>query len=350
MASGLPWGLALASGVNTYLPLFLLALLARFGHMVHLSTKFEWLVSDQAILIFGLLALMEILAEKFPVLDNVWDLIHTFLRPLAGAVAAGATLSTDKAFETLIAMLLGGTLAGAAHSAKSGLRLMTTSKSFGTANFILGIGEDAAVVTGTLLSIYAPWVMLGIVILFVALFALVGPRLLRTLVFDVRIISACIRWAWRKVWRVPPASRLQDSLLELPSERLERLRNLLSRDERLLGVVEGWRRSRRGPRGLYLLVTEKRLLMVEPRLFRRPSTKGIPFGDLAVARYRNLILFGKLEVLTHQNENYILNIRKTESTLAGLAARAISELAELAAETAGPVPQISTTVAVPLPK
>jgi len=101
---------------------------------------------------------------------------------------------------------------------------------------------------------------------------------------------------------------------------------------------------------LYLLVTEKRLLMVEPRLFRRPSTKGIPFGDLAVARYRNLILFGKLEVLTHQNENYILNIRKTESTLAGLAARAISELAELAAETAGPVPQISTTVAVPLPK
>ena len=143
MVSGLPWGLALSSGVNTYLPLFLLALFARFGHVIHVSSRFTWLVSDQAILILGLLALCEILAQKFPVLDNLWDFLHTLLRPMAGAVAAGATLSTNNAFEIAVAMLMGGTLAAAAHSTKSSLRLMSTSKSFGAANFALSLVEDA---------------------------------------------------------------------------------------------------------------------------------------------------------------------------------------------------------------
>src|SRR5271157_3116919 len=118
MISGLPWGLALSSGVNTYLPLFLLALIARFGHVVHLSPRFAWLASDQAIFILGALALGEILAQKFPVLDNIWDFLHTLLRPLAGAVAAGATLNASSTFEIVAAMLVGGTLAAAAHSTK----------------------------------------------------------------------------------------------------------------------------------------------------------------------------------------------------------------------------------------
>ena len=129
MISGLPWGLALSSGVNTYLPLFLLALFARFGHVVHLSPRFAWLDSDQAIFILGALALGEILAQKFPVLDNIWDFLHTLLRPIAGALATGATVNTNNALEITLAMVMGGTLAAAAHSTKSGLRLMSTSKS-----------------------------------------------------------------------------------------------------------------------------------------------------------------------------------------------------------------------------
>lgn len=148
MISGLPWGLALSSGVNTYLPLFLLALLARYGHVVHLSPRFQWLVSDQAIVILGVMAVCEILAQKLPVLDNVWDFLHTLLRPIAGAVASGATLNTTNPSETLVAMVVGGTLAAAAHSTKSGLRLVSTSKSFGAANFAISLGEDAGVLTG----------------------------------------------------------------------------------------------------------------------------------------------------------------------------------------------------------
>jgi hypothetical protein len=53
MSLGLPWGLALTSGVNTYLPLFLLALFARYTHLVNLSPRFQWLVSEQALVILG---------------------------------------------------------------------------------------------------------------------------------------------------------------------------------------------------------------------------------------------------------------------------------------------------------
>ena len=107
MISGLPWGLALTSGVNTYLPLFLLALFARYSHVVQVSPRFQWLVSDQAMLILGVLTVCEILAEKFPVLDHLWDFAHTLVRPVAGALAAGAT--RQELLETIgVAILMGG--------------------------------------------------------------------------------------------------------------------------------------------------------------------------------------------------------------------------------------------------
>ena len=70
----------------------------------------QFLVSDQALIILGVLAGCEILAQKFPALDNVWDFVHTLLRPLAGAAAAGAVLTTHSAFEMTVAMLLGAEL------------------------------------------------------------------------------------------------------------------------------------------------------------------------------------------------------------------------------------------------
>ena len=164
MTSGLPWGLALSSGVNTYLPLFLLALFARFGHVVHLSPRFAWLASDQAIFILGALALVRSSPRNSRCSTMSGTFFTRLLRPIAGAVASGATLNTNNAAEIAVAMVMGGTLAAAAHSTKSSLRLMSTSKSFGATNFAISLGEDAGVLTTTLLSVYAPWVMLVIVI------------------------------------------------------------------------------------------------------------------------------------------------------------------------------------------
>ncbi len=326
MISGLPWGLALTSGVNTYLPLFMLALFARFTHLVQLSPRFQWLASDEAIFILGALALTELLAQKFPVLDNVWDFLHTLLRPLAGALAAGATLNTQQGFEMVAGMLVGGTLAAAAHSTKSGLRLMSTSKSFGTANLVLSLGEDAAVVVGTLLSVYAPWVMLGIVLLFVLLFALVGPRFVRSLLFNLAVVGGWLSWLWGRVSRRRLPASLQESLLEPTPEKLLKLRGQLEPGEELLGALRGWKRSNRGPRAAWVLVTTRRVVFIENRILRRPKIEGIRYPDLAVARQQNLALFLKLELLTRQHESHTLSLRKTQARYGQMALEKVQEL------------------------
>jgi len=323
MVSGLPWGLALSSGVNTYLPLFLVAVLARYTEVIRLSPRFEFLASDAAILTLGILAASEILAEKVPVLDNLWDFVHTLLRPVAGAVAAGAVSGTDQTLGLILTMLFGGTLATAAHSAKASLRVVSTSKSFGVANPILSLGEDVAAVTGTLLSVYAPWVMLGIVLLFVLVFALIGPRLLRTLAFNLAIVFAWFKWLGCKVIRARPPYDLRESLLDLPPDRLSELSKQLEPAEELWGALTGWKRSGHGPRRSTLLVTPRRLVLVERRRLRKPRIESLPYTDLTLARHRNLVLLSRVQFLTRRNESLNFTLRRTHG---GFGAAAVEKI------------------------
>ena len=212
MINGLPLGLALATGVNTYLPLFILALFARLDSaQVHLSPPFRFLTSDAALVVLGVLALSEILAQKFPGLDNVWDFVHTLLRPVAGAVAAGAAMDTNRIVEMAIVMLIGGALATGAHSAKTGLRVASTAKSFGFANPVIGLVEDLGVAAASLVAIYFPWIMLAVVLLFTIAFAFVGPRVLRTMAFDFRIFWAWLVWLGQRLGGKSEPAGLQES-------------------------------------------------------------------------------------------------------------------------------------------
>lgn len=326
MISGLPWGLALSSGVNTYLPLFLLALIARFGHIIHLSPRFAWLVSDQAICILGAMAVGEILAQKFPVLDNAWDFLHTLLRPIAGAVASGATVNTTNPAEILIAMLVGGTLAAAAHSTKSSVRLLTTSKSLGAANFFLSLGEDAGVVTTTLLSVYVPWVMLAVVIIFAVAFVWLAPRILRTLAFDFEILGSSAAGLFRWISGRKPPANLKESLLEIAPERLAEFKSLQQRDEELLGVLPGWKG---GPRRAWILLTSRRIYWIEPRIFASARTQSVEYGEIAMARHRGRVLYSRAELLTHAHENFVLTVAHRDGRYAKLAVRMISRQAGL---------------------
>jgi hypothetical protein len=339
MISGLPWGLAMASGVNTYLPLFLLALFARFGHAIQLSPRFAWLISDQAIIILGVLALCEILAQKFPVLDNIWDFLHTLLRPIAGAIASGATLNTNNAFEIALAMVVGGTLAAAAHSTKSSLRLISTTKSFGAGNFALSLGEDAGVLTTTLLSVYAPWVMLGIVIIFAAVFAWLGPRILRTLAFDLEIAGSALGGLFRWAFRRRQATTFKESLLEIAPGRLDSFTPLLDRNEELLGILQGWKRSRGGPRRTWVLLTSKRLLWIEPRLFQKSKAQSLDYSEITLARHRKMLLFSRAELLTQRHENFTMIVSNAHIRFAEMAVQAVSHFAGLDNPAPPPAPQ-----------
>jgi hypothetical protein len=326
MSIGLPMGLALASGVNTYLPLFAMALFARFSHLVHVSSHFQWLISDEALVILGLLAACEILAQKFPALDNVWDFVHTLLRPLAGALAAGATLSSDRTFELMLTMFVGGTLATAAHSAKSTLRLLSTSKTLGLGNPILSLVEDVGVIAGTLAAVYAPWLMMVVVLAFALVFALFAPWLVRTLFYDLRILAGWFGWLWGKATRAPQASDLRESLLAVKPGQLRVLAGRLAPGEELLGVLSGWQRSGWGPRRAWLLVAPGRWLFVQRRWLRKPAVRSLPHRDVATVRNQDSLLLAKLELLTRQNERITLHLPKTLSRFAALASNSVRHL------------------------
>jgi len=319
MSIGLPWGLALASGVNTYLPLFLMALFARFSHLVHVSPHFQWLISDEALVVLGLLAACEILAQKLPALDNVWDFVHTLLRPLAGALAAGATLPADGAFEQVLTMFVGGTLATAAHSAKSSVRLLSTSKTLGLGNPILSLVEDIAVVAGTLAAVYAPWLMLVVVLFFALVFTLLAPWLVRTLLYDLQILAGWFAWLWGKAIRAPQPRDLRESLLEVNPGQLRTLAGLVAPGQELLGALSGWKRSGWGPRRAWLLVASDRWLLVQRRWLRKPAVQALSHRELVFVRNRDSLLVAKLELLTRQNESITLHLPKNQARFAALA-------------------------------
>lgn len=336
MLNGLPWGLAMASGVNTYLPLFMLALFARYSHVVRLSSRFQFLTSDQALIILGALAACEILAQKFPGLDNVWDFVHTLLRPLAGAIAAGATLTTDNTFEMIVAMLIGATISTAAHSAKTSVRLASTAKSLGTANTLLSFVEDAAVVAGTLLSIFSPWIMLIIVVIFAAAFVWLGSRLIRTILFDLRVVAAWFHWVGRRMIRRSEAQSLRESLQQFTPQRLKALSEPLEPGEEMLGALRGWKRSRRGQRPGWLVITNNRTLVIERRRLRKHKVQSLAWSEIALLRHRNLWLYERVELVTRQNESIAFNLRKTHGRLGALAAEYVGRVCGIASP---PAPQ-----------
>lgn len=325
-------GLAMASGLNTYLPLFALALFARYGNVVEVSPKFQWLTSDQTIMVLAILVLVEVLADKFPGLDHVWDFIHTLLRPVAGALAAGATVTTDNIFETAVVMVTGGSLAAAAHAAKASVRLVSTSESMGVANPILSIVEDLTSLVATLVSVFFPWLMAIIAVLFVLTVALLGPPLFRTMRFNMGVMGGALKSGMRRLLGAPSPRDLRESLTEISPGRLRRLRGLINDGEELEGALEGWRRTGWGPRRAWLLITPRRIVMAERRFLGRMKTQAIPNSELVLVKERTSLLLARLEYVTRQTQHVTLLLPKTQSANAALAARRVSELAGLGQE------------------
>src|SRR6185503_4317475 len=85
-------------------------------------------------------------ADKIPYLDSVWDLVHTAIRPVGGALIAVATLGdASPAIEGLVA-LLGGTVAASSHLTKTSTRAAANASPEPFSNWLLSLGEDVFVV------------------------------------------------------------------------------------------------------------------------------------------------------------------------------------------------------------
>lgn len=88
-------GLAASAGLNAYIPLLTMGLLARFTDAITLPSGWQWLSNGWVILILAGLLAIEVVADKIPVVDHVNDVVQTVVRPTAGGLAFGAGSSSQ---------------------------------------------------------------------------------------------------------------------------------------------------------------------------------------------------------------------------------------------------------------
>jgi hypothetical protein len=135
-------GLSFASGLNAYATILGLGLMQRFG-IVHLPSSLDVVASTPVIAGAAVFYIVEFVADKVPVVDSVWDGIHTVIRPVAGAwLAYGAVGSVAPQWHALAA-LAGGTIALTSHTAKASTRAAVNVSPEPFSNWILSLAEDA---------------------------------------------------------------------------------------------------------------------------------------------------------------------------------------------------------------
>jgi Domain of unknown function (DUF4126) len=177
---GLGMGSAWLSGVNLYATVLTLGLLQKF-HLVSLPGELDFVGQWWVIVVAGILYLVEFLADKIPMVDSVWDAIHTFIRVPAGAVLAASAFAHFDPAVRAAALLAGGTLALSSHGAKAGIRMTANASPEPFSNIFLSIIEDIFTVGFAILAAFHPAMILVAILIFVLLLIWLAPKVLRAI-------------------------------------------------------------------------------------------------------------------------------------------------------------------------
>ena len=186
-------GFSFAAGVNLYATVAILGLAARYG-WVDLPPQFQAFNNSFVIGTAIVLYLVEFFADKIPYFDSLWDILHTAIRPLGGALIAVTTLGdASPGVEGLVA-LLGGTVAAGSHLTKTSTRAVANTSPEPASNWALSFGEDVFVVGLGYLALAHPIAALVVAVVLLVLIVIFATVIVRT----VR------RWFAR--WRITAAT------------------------------------------------------------------------------------------------------------------------------------------------
>jgi hypothetical protein len=180
-------GLALAAGLNAWIPLVVLGALDRFTGLVELPPAWAWLANEWVLLILVVLLALEFVADKIPGFDSVNDVVQTVVRPTAGGLAFSSGVDATTAAVTdpeaffassqWVPIAIGVVLALGVHLAKATARPVVNAATAGVGAPVVSVAEDAGAVALAFAALLAPiLVLLGIVVLAVAVIVLVRRR------------------------------------------------------------------------------------------------------------------------------------------------------------------------------
>jgi Domain of unknown function (DUF4126) len=143
------------AGINAYITVLLLGLAGRFG-WADTPAAFEkpWVLAAT-----GAMFAIEFVVDKVPYLDSAWDTIHTFVRPVIGALVAVEVAGAD--LGDTPAALLGAVLALVGHGTKASTRLAINASPEPASNIAASITEDTLVVSLVVLAFNYPRLAAG---------------------------------------------------------------------------------------------------------------------------------------------------------------------------------------------
>jgi hypothetical protein len=168
---GVAGSLSLLAGWRLYLTIFVTGIAMHFSwlplpdHLQSLQVLANpWVLSAAAA---GTIA--EFLADKIAWFDSAWDMVHSFIRPIGGALLTLAVVDASDPVWQIVALILGGGGALISHGAKASTRAAVNLSPEPFSNAVVSSGEDVA--TTGLLALVIAFPALGIVIALLLLVA-----------------------------------------------------------------------------------------------------------------------------------------------------------------------------------
>jgi hypothetical protein len=179
--SAAAFGLVLAAcaGLRAFLPVLAAGLGARLLDLP-LPAQLQWMARPEALTVFGIATLLEILGDKIPVVDHLLDSVQTLTKPALAVLAATPflyQLSPEHAL--VIAIALGAPVALGVHATKATVRAGSTVTTAGLGNPVLSLIEDVVAVVALAVGLLLPFLALALVVGLCVILARLALRLRR---------------------------------------------------------------------------------------------------------------------------------------------------------------------------
>lgn len=131
-----------ASGIDAYAVVLLMGLLGRYAHTGAVPPTLE---RTDVLIAAGVLFCIQFVVDKIPYLDSASDIVHTVIRPIAGAAIGALLAGHAHTLPQAAAAALGGGTALVTHLIKSGVRMGVNTSPEPFSNVIVSLVENMTV-------------------------------------------------------------------------------------------------------------------------------------------------------------------------------------------------------------
>jgi hypothetical protein len=231
-------GLAIGAGLNLYAAVLVTGLGIRFGWLSELPGDLQILAHPAVLIAAGVMYIAEFAADKIPFFTPIWDGIHTFIRPIGGALLALSATADLDPMAKVMAMLAAGTLTLGAHSSKMGFRLLAHTAPEPATHSVISIVEDISVAALLLLAFKFWHIALPVLLI-----VLIGIALFLPLLFRIaRFLLSCFGGMLRSLFTKTPGDAAPDWV----PDRAGAVRVLVRRLKGAPYMTKGWLNPRTG--------------------------------------------------------------------------------------------------------